>query len=242
MTLAERIQTITHFSRAIRGRMPLIVGVAETSLDNIREIMRVGDERGAAGYLVPLPFYFRHTGESVAAFFREVAGYTDREIIVYDNPYTTKTALSVADYARLAELGRNIRHVKITDTTLSKVDAAKAQGALILLSGSDEVMQQQVLRGCQGAITATLQVFPSASRRWFDAALRGDVATSTRLFARLLPFINEVMIGTDEYPAVVKWALRHRGVIAADDVRSPLPPLSDLRRRVLSEVMPLLDE
>jgi len=242
MTFAERAATIEHFSRAMRGRLHLIVGVAETSLDDIRELMRFGDEQGAVGYLVPLPFYFRHTGETVAAFFREVSGYTDREIIVYDNPYATKTALTAADYGVLAGLRPNVRHVKITDTTLAKVDAAKLRADLILLSGSDEVMQQQVVRGCEGAITATPQVFPAAARAWFDATRAGDLAASSRLFARLLPFINEVMIGTDDYPAVTKFALRHRGVIASDEVRRPLQPLGEARRRILDSVMPLLEE
>ncbi len=242
MTFVERTATIERFSRAMRSRLHLIVGVAQTSLDDIRELMRFGNERGAVGYLVPLPFYFRHTAETITAFFREVSGYTDREIIVYDNPYTTKTVLTAADYSRLASLRSNIRHVKITDTTLTKVDAAKAGGDLILLSGSDEVMQQQVLRGCEGAITATPQVFPAASRAWFDATRAGDLAASVRLFARLLPFINEVMIGTDDYPAVIKYALRQRDVIASDEVRRPLAPLGDVRRRILGSVMSLLGE
>ena len=242
MTFAERAATIDHFGRAMCGRLHLIVGVAETSLDGIRELIRFGDEHGAAGYLVPLPFYYRHTTESVTAFFREVSGYTDREIIVYDNPYATKTVLTAADYAVLAALRSNIRHVKITDTTLAKVDAAKARGDLILLSGSDDVMQQQVLRGCEGAITAVPQVFPAATRAWFDAARAGDVAVSCRLFAPLLPFVNEVMIGTDDYPAVTKFALRRRGVIASDEVRAPLSPLGDARRRILDGVMALGEE
>jgi 4-hydroxy-tetrahydrodipicolinate synthase len=240
MTFAERATTIEHFSRAMRGRLPLIVGVAQTSLEDIRELMRFGDERGVAGYLVPLPFYFRHTTETVVAFFREVSGYTDGEIIVYDNPYATKTVLTVSDYSRLASLRANIRHVKITDTTLAKVDAAAAAGDLIALSGSDEVMQQQVARGCAGTITATPQVYPAESRAWFDATRGGDLATSARLFAQLLPFINEVMIGTDDYPAVIKYGLRHRGVIASDEVRVPLAPLSAVRRRILDSIMPLV--
>lgn len=241
MTFAELAATIAHYSRALGGRLHLIVGVAETSLDDIRALMRFGDEHGAVGYLVPLPFYFRHTTETIVAFFREVSGYTDGEIIIYDNPYTTKTVLTAADYSLLAGLRSNIRHVKITDTSLTKVDAARARGDLILLSGSDEVMQQQVARGCEGAITATLQVFPAASRAWFTAAHAGDLAASALLFARLLPFINEVMIGTDEYPAVIKYALRQRGVIASDEVRAPLAPLGDIRRRILGSVVPLVE-
>jgi 4-hydroxy-tetrahydrodipicolinate synthase len=239
MTLAERVQTVRFFSQSMRGRLRLIVGVAETNLENIREIMRAGDAAGAVAYLVPLPFYFKHTSETITAFYREVSGFTDREIVVYDNPYTTKTVLTVADYARLREVRNNIRHVKVTDTTVAKIDAAKASG-MILLAGDDGVMQHQVLRGCEGAVTAVLQVFPQESRAWFDRTREGDLAASTRLFSSLLPFINELAIGADEYPAVVKWALRHRGVIASDEMRLPISQLTDFRRRVLERVMAVM--
>jgi 4-hydroxy-tetrahydrodipicolinate synthase len=242
LTVAERAATIADFARAMRGRLRLIVGVAETALEDVRELMRLGDEHGADGYLVPVPFYFRHTPDTVAAFFREVSSYTDREIVVYDNPYATKTVLTAADYGVLASLRPNIRHVKITDTALAKVDAAKQRGDLILLSGSDEVMQQQIVRGCEGAITAIPQIFPKTARAWFDATRAGDLAASSRLFASLLPVINEMMIGTDEYPAVVKFVLRYRGVIASDEMRLPLRPLSEARRQVLNSIMPLVEE
>jgi 4-hydroxy-tetrahydrodipicolinate synthase len=240
MTLQERVETIQHFNRAMRGRMHMIVGVAETSLENIREIMRVGDANDAAGYLVPLPFYFKHTGETITAFYRAIAAYTEREIIIYDNPYTTKTMLTASDYARIGEACPNVRHVKITDTNVHKVDAAKAATRMILLSGDDGVMQQQVLRGCEGAVTAVLQVFPKESRSWFDRTREGDLAASTRLFAWLLPFINELMVGADEYPAVTKWALRRRGVIASDEMFPPIAQLTEFRRRVLESVMAVM--
>ena len=67
MTFVERTATIERFSRAMRSRLHLIGGVAQTSLDDIRELMRFGNERGAVGYLVPLPFYFRHTAETITA-------------------------------------------------------------------------------------------------------------------------------------------------------------------------------
>ncbi|SRR5579871_248015 len=240
MTLAERLQTVEFFSRAMRGRLELVIGVADTSLENIRELMRAGDAAGAAGYLVPLPFYFKHTPETITGFYREISGYTDREIIVYDNPYTTKTVLSVNDYLRIRDVRGNIRHVKITDTAVAKVDAAKAVTDMILLSGDDGVMHQQVLRGCEGAVTAAPQVFPQECRAWFDAAREGDLPGSTRRFAKLLPFVSELMIGADEYPAVTKWALRRRGVIASDEIRPPIAGLSEFRRRVLEHVLELV--
>jgi 4-hydroxy-tetrahydrodipicolinate synthase len=240
MTLAERLQAVEFFSRAMRGRLDLVIGVADTSLAHIRELMRAGDAAGAAAYLVPLPFYFKHTAETITGFYGEISGYTDREIIVYDNPYTTKTVLSVYDYLRIRDARDNIRHVKITDTAVAKVDAAKAMTDMILLSGDDGVMHQQVLRGCEGAVTAAPQVFPQECRAWFDAAREGDLPGATRRFAKLLPFVSELTIGADEYPAVTKWALQRRGVIASDEVRPPIAGLSEFRRRVLGHVLELV--
>ena len=62
-------------------------------------------------------------------------------------------------------------------------------------------------------------------------------AASPLLASFHLMRINEVMIGVDEYPAVIKYALFRLGVIRSDEVRLPLPVLSPLRRRILDVII-----
>jgi len=221
-----RIATLGHFIDALAGRLPIIAGVASTSLSDIADLIAVGDGMGVAGYLVPPPFYFTNSATGVMSFFREVAGMTDREIVIYDNPKTTKTPMPVELLASIVEGSANINHVKVTDTDLEKVTELHERSDATLLAGSDEVMHHQVLRGCEGAVTAAPQVFPRRCRAWFDAAVAGGGRAE---YDRLLPLVIELIQGPDQYPAVVKHALLTLGVLASDEILPPLTPLDDRR-------------
>jgi dihydrodipicolinate synthase/N-acetylneuraminate lyase len=175
----------------------------------------------------------------VLAFYKEVSGFTKAQLLIYDNPYLTKTVLSVEDVARVAKACPNIHHVKITDTTLAKVEEYRAKTDLVLLAGSDDVMHHQVLRGCVGALCAVPQVYPHHTSAWLREAIKGDSAEAWQSFAAMLPYITEMMAGQDEYPHVTKQGLRHLGVIRSDEVRLPLLPLSPRRR---AEVQRVLDD
>jgi 4-hydroxy-tetrahydrodipicolinate synthase len=232
----ERDITVSAYLDAVAGRVPVIVGVAGTSLPDIEQSIGEGDRAGVSGYLVPPPFYFSNSPTGVRTFFRQVAGMTDREIMIYDNPKTTKTHLSTDLLAALVDGSPNINHVKLTDPDIDKVDMLGKNCDAVLLAGSDEVMHHQLVRGCEGAVTAAPQVFPRLCRVWFDATQKGESGGKS-LYDRMLPFVIELLLGPDQYPAVIKRALFHLGVISSDEVLTPLTPLSSERCREIDAVM-----
>lgn len=236
-----RVTAVQAFLREIDGRVPVVMGVASPSLGEIHAMMAATRELPLAGYLVPPAFYFRNSPGAVRAFYREVARGTDREVMVYDNPYTTGTSMSVELLGRIVEDSPNVNHVKVTDLDLDKVTALRERSDAVLLAGSDEVMHHQVLRGCTGAVTAAPQVLPRACRAWFDATVADDAAAGRQYYDRLLPLVVELLQGPDQYPAAVKTALRHLGVLPSDEVLPPLTPLDDQRRAEIAMVMDAID-
>ncbi len=231
LSLAERKQLVTAYLAAIDGRKPLVVGLSDTAAPSTEEFLSFCEELPIAAYLVPLPYYFRHTAQSIQGHFSWIAGITRRPIMLYDNPYSTKTILSPSLIASLVESVPSIEYVKLTDVDINKPPELAQAIRAKLFAGSDEVMEHQIRRGCIGAVCATPQVFPAESRTWFDALMAGDEAAAFRAKSAFAPFISEVMVGVDEYSAVVKHALWKLGVIASSEVRRPLQPLSELRQR-----------
>jgi 4-hydroxy-tetrahydrodipicolinate synthase len=237
LSLRERRRAVETFITALGGRLPVIMGVAGTSLAEVVELVGEGSRLGVAGFLVPPPYYFRNSDDALRSYFGEVAKSTDREVMVYDNPNTTKTPLSVEVLLRLVEDNPNINHLKVTDTDIAKITALAERTDAALLAGSDEVMHHQVLRGCAGAVTAAPQVFPRTGRAWFDAAHAGDETAARRHYDRMTPFIIELLQGPDQYPAVVKLALHHLGVLPDVAVLPPLTPLDERRRQEVATVL-----
>jgi len=231
LSLEERKQLVTSYLDALAGRKPLVVGLSDTAAPVTQDLMRFCEDLPIAAYLVPLPYYFRHTGNSIRAHFQWIASLTGRPIVLYDNPYSTKTTLSAALLASLVESVPTIEYIKLTDVDINKPIELRQLSSVKLLAGADEVMEHHIRRGCIGAVCATPQVFPVESRRWFDALIAGDEGAAFRAKAAFSSFIYEVMVGVDEYPAVIKYALWKKGVIASPELRRPLQALSDLRHQ-----------
>lgn len=237
LSLSQREVAVRAFAEVLRGRGTLVLGCAATALEDLRRLFEMGEELDVDGFLVPVPYYFRHTGAGVREFYGRVASWTEREVVMYDNPVTTKTLLSVSDILHLAEQHANLRHVKLTDPDPDKPEALA--GRMLALAGSDEVMHHQMTRGCVGAMTGLPQIFPDTTRAWFDALQSGEEREARRLYDRLSPMIIELMLGADRYPAVIKHALWRLGVIPDPSVLSPLLPLDARRRREIDLVLEL---
>lgn len=231
LSLDERKQLVTSYLDALAGRKPLVVGLSDTAAPVTEDLVRFCEDLPVAAYLVPLPYYFRHTGQSIHAYFKWIASLTGRPIVLYDNPYSTKTTLSASLLASLVESVPTIEYIKLTDVDIDKPIELGQLSGVKLIAGSDEVMDHHIRRGCIGVICATPQVFPAESRRWFDALTTGDEGAAFRAKTAFASFIGEVMVGVDEYPATIKYALWKKGVIASPEVRRPLQALSDLRHR-----------
>lgn len=237
LTQAERLRAVRVFLDEVNGRIPVIMGVASTSLGDIHEVMDRTRDLQLAGYLVPPPYYFTNSPGAVEGFFREAARGTDREVMVYDNPYTSGTTMSVDVLTRIVAGNSNINHIKVTDLDLDKIPVLRDRSTATLLAGSDEVMHHQVLRGCTGAVTAAPQVLPRTCRAWFDATIADGDAAGRPSYDRLLPLVVELLQGPDQYPAVIKVALAHLGVIPSHEVLPPLTPLDDRRRAEVATVL-----
>lgn len=237
----ERLRAVRAFVREVDARLPVVMGIASTSLGEIHEIMDRTRQTPLAGYLVPPPYYFTNSPPAIRGFYRQASGGTDREVIIYDNPYTTGTTMTAELVARIVEDNDNVNHVKVTDLDLDKIPSLLDRSDVSLLAGSDEVMHHQVLRGCTGAVTALPQVFPRIARAWFDDTTNHGDAAGRAHYDRISPLIIELLQGPDQYPAVIKAVLARLGVIRSDEVLPPLTPLDDRRQREIATVLDLSD-
>ncbi|MDY3678909.1 MAG: dihydrodipicolinate synthase family protein [Actinomyces urogenitalis] len=104
-----------YLSRAERARVarlavehaagvPVIVGVGALRTSQVLALVDDAEAAGAAGLLLPAMSYQPLTDDDVLGLFRAVTEHTGLPVIVYDNPGTTHTTLSLDLYARLAQL------------------------------------------------------------------------------------------------------------------------------------------
>ena len=228
LTMTERIELMRAVARQLDGNCGLAVSVSDNSILNTRELSDAAGEAGARTLLIAAPNYFSNDRSMLTAYFHAVSDFASADLCLYDNPIATHTQLTVADIKAIADAAPRVTAVKVTDTSIGKVEALMRETDLQVFAGDDVVLWNQMCGGVSGAMVAIPMIFPEISRALWSAYSAGDHANAERLFRKLSHFI-QVGLGAPDYVPVIKTILHRRGVIASPDLRLPLVPLSPSR-------------
>ncbi|RIE05294.1 dihydrodipicolinate synthase family protein [Cohnella faecalis] len=111
---------------------------------------RAAVEAGIRSALVPSPYYFPNSLESVKAYVRSLAERTGLQIVFYDNPVTTKTVYTAQQLIELAAAVPAIKAIKMTDHNMGKIRALKQQTSLAVFGGDDIICFRAFEAGVDG--------------------------------------------------------------------------------------------
>jgi 4-hydroxy-tetrahydrodipicolinate synthase len=81
-----------------RSRVPVMVGVGSTNLDESMVLAREAQDAGAAALLVPPPHFFHYDQDDILAFYREFAAevWSDTPLFLYCTDATSRIAPETA--------------------------------------------------------------------------------------------------------------------------------------------------
>jgi len=124
---------------AIRGRVPLLVGISDNSLSRVRDKLDILAQYPVDTAVLTAPYYFQLNDSVLTNFFSQVAAMTKLDIYLYDHVPITKHKISYAMMKKLSQLP-NIKGIKSGDLVLIKTlhdDASLKKDFLPIFSGSD---------------------------------------------------------------------------------------------------------
>jgi 4-hydroxy-tetrahydrodipicolinate synthase len=87
---------------ATRGRVPVVAGVASTSIADAVDQARTFERLGADGILAILEAYFPLRDAQVESYFRAIADAVGVPVVLYTNPQFQRSDLSLDVIVRLA--------------------------------------------------------------------------------------------------------------------------------------------
>ena len=96
---------------AAAGRVPVVAGVAATTIHDAQRQTRAFARLGADGILAVMEAYFPIDDDGVFDYFAAVAAAADLPVTLYTNPNFQRSDLSLPVIARLAKIP-NIRYLK----------------------------------------------------------------------------------------------------------------------------------
>jgi 4-hydroxy-tetrahydrodipicolinate synthase len=237
LTTSQRKDIISRAMEMTPDDKTVVVGVSHTSSAEAADLSRHAQALGAAGVLCCAPYYYANQADGILAFLAEVDAALEIDLVLYDNPVTTKTTLRAEWPVGWAKELEHLTAVKLTDHDLTKIPVWKDAG-LNVLAGDDPILFQFLAAGVDGVMVIAPAVLPESFAAVWSAVQAGETESALDTFSReIAPFIHEFGIG-DEI-ATTKTLLADLGIFASDELLAPLRPVDPSRRARLRQAYEL---
>ena len=107
----QRRRIVEIVVQATQNRVPVVAGVAATTIADAVEQAKMYEALGVSGILGILEAYFPVAEDGVVAYFTAMAKATALPLVLYTNPQFQRSDLTLTAIERLAEV-ENIRYLK----------------------------------------------------------------------------------------------------------------------------------
>lgn len=237
-SLSSRVrqEVVERSARQVVGRVPLLVGVTDTSMTGSLELARFAADRGVDAVVLAPPYYFPAHQNDLQRYFAEFASESPLPVILYNIPSHTKVDISLSIVERLLEEPNIIAFKDSSGNMLyfnRLLELAAGRPNFPVFMGPEELLGESVLIGGSGGVCGGANLVPTLYVALYDAAMAGDLRLIHQLQQRLLR-ISSRIYGVGDPPSGylkgLKCAMSLVG-LCSDRMAEPLYGLSDEKRR-----------
>jgi 4-hydroxy-tetrahydrodipicolinate synthase len=227
----QRKRVVEVVIEAAAGRVPVVPGVAATTIADAVSQAREYERLGAGGILAILEAYFPLPDEGVYAYFKAIAESVSLPVVLYTNPSFQRSDLTLPVIERLSRVP-NIRYLKDASVNTGRLLSIlnRVEGRLQVFAASSHVPACVMLLGGVGWMAGPACVAPRQSVELYELCRRGDWAAAMDK-QRPLWALNQAF-AKHNLAACIKGALELQGYA----VGAPLPPQAPLTPEGVEEV------
>ena len=237
LSWAQRRRVVEVVVQATAGRVPVVAGVASTTIADAVQQAREFERMGCDGILAILEAYFPVSDDGVYAYFKAIADAVSLPLALYTNPNFQRSDLSLPVIERLSHVP-NIKYIKDASVNTGRLMSIinQVQGRMEVFAASSHIPTCVMMIGGVGWMAGPACVAPRQSVALYDACKRGDWARAMEL-QRPLWRLNQAF-AKHNLAACIKGGLQLQGYAVGDPLppQAPLTPegVEDVRRALTS--------
>lgn len=237
LDFAQRSAVVRATIEAAAGRVPVVAGVAATTIAGALAQAKAWQAHGADGILAVLEAYFPLGDAQIEAYFRAIADAVDVPVVIYTNPQFQRADLTLDVISRLATHPR-IRYIKDASTNTGRLLSIinRCGDELQVFAASAHIPAAVMLIGGVGWMAGPACIIPRQSVKLYRLCRAGDWNEALALQRRLWR-VNEAFARYN-LAACIKAGLSLQG----HDVGDPLPPQAPLGAAERAVIAALLDD
>ena len=226
LSIRLREELIRETCKAVNGRLPVLVGITDTSMSESLYLANVAAECKANALVAAPPYYFALGQPELYEYYQALSEKCPLPLYLYNMPSHTKVMIEPATVKRLSDLP-NI--VGLKDSSANGVyfhtllHIMKDNADFSLFVGPEEMMASVVLMGANGGVTGGSNLYPELFVSLYNAAAAKDLQKVAELQEKVMP-VGEALysIGRfgSSYIKGIKTALALKG-ICSDGLAQP---------------------
>jgi 4-hydroxy-tetrahydrodipicolinate synthase len=231
LTWAQRRRVVEVVVQAARRRVPVVAGVASTTIADATFQAREFERLGCSGILAILEAYFPVPDEGVYAYFKAIAEATALPVVLYTNPNFQRSDLSLPVIERLSRVP-NIRYIKDASFNTGRLLSIlnRVEGRMQVFAASSHIPVCVMMIGGVGWMAGPACVAPRQSVELYELCRRGEWAAAMER-QRPLWSLNQAFAKYN-LAACIKGGLKLQGYAVGD----PLPPQAPLSPEGVEDV------
>ncbi|MCI7301611.1 MAG: dihydrodipicolinate synthase family protein [Clostridiales Family XIII bacterium] len=214
LTQKQREHIIDLTLKQVKGRVPVIAGVMDTStrrvIENIKELESLGGTCAAVTSI----FYDRHTSQDeTIRHFEKILTETDVDLVIYNIPSFTGIRLTAETVMKIAVLDDRVVAYKDSSGAYGdfmKVLSKYEDTPFSVMQGVTPQALSAVLMGADGFVPALAPAFPKMFVSAYEAARDKNVEL-TKQYNRLIMESSKILGMTANATAAAKFAISLRG-------------------------------
>ena len=191
LTAEEKHTVLRAVTEVVRGRVPVLTGVAETTTALAASYARDAENIGADGLMLLPAMVYKSNPRETLHHYRTVARATGLPIMVYNNPESYGVDISVEMFGELAGLSNIVAIKESSEDTRRLTDLRRAHGErFILFAGVDDIVLECLMLGATGWVSGLTNVFPRESVALFRLASAGRYAEALAIYRWFMPLLH----------------------------------------------------
>lgn len=217
----------------VKGKVPVIINIAEQSTSVAIEQAKKAKSYGADGLMLLPPMRYKADSRETVTYFKRIANSTYLPIMLYNNPVDYGIEITLDMLAELEEC-KNIQAVKESTRDISNISRMKNRfgNRFKILCGVDTLALESILMGADGWVAGLVCAFPVETVAICNLAKAGRLNEAIAIYRWFLPLL-ELDINT-KLVQNIKLAEVATG-IGTENVREPrLPLIGRERENVLA--------
>ncbi len=236
LTADEKRLVIREMVRAVKGRVPVLSGVAEASTSEACRFVRDCEADGADGFmLMPAMIYKTPDPAETLAHFRTVAKATALPMMIYNNPVSYGNDITPEMFAQLASVKNFVALKESSANTRRITDLHNTVGdRYAIFTGVDDLALESAVLGIDGWVAGTGIAWPAQNQYLWELMQAGEWAKAVEIYRWLTPLLHlDTQVKFVQY---IKLCVQECG-LGKEWTRAPRLPLTGTERKAVLKII-----